>query len=130
MLGSAEQTWRKHYMIRLAETYLLRAEAYLGKGDKTNAAADINVVRRRANAPEVAPEDVDIDYIMDEQLRELHFEKLRIFTLGRLGQIVERNRKVNPIVGANIDDHQDLWAIHYSEIQKNTEAELEQNPGY
>ncbi|WP_319481846.1 RagB/SusD family nutrient uptake outer membrane protein [uncultured Draconibacterium sp.] len=130
MLGSAEQTWRKHYMIRLADTYLLRAEAYLGKGEKTNAAADINVVRSRANAPDVAAADVDIDYIMDEQLRELHFEKLRIFTLGRLGQLVERNRKVNPIVGANIGDHQDLFAIHYSEIQKNTEAELEQNPGY
>jgi len=130
MLGSAEQSWRNHYMMRLADTYLLRAEAYLGKGEKTNAAADINVVRSRANAPDVAAADVDIDYIMDEQLRELHFEKLRIFTLGRLGQLVERNRKVNPIVGANIGDHQDLFAIHYSEIQKNTEAELEQNPGY
>ena len=130
MLGSAQQTWRKHYMIRLADTYLLRAEAYLGKNDLTNAAADLNVVRRRAQAPDVLPEEVDLDYIMDEQLRELHFEKLRIFTLGRLGQLVERTRKVNPIVGANIGDHQTLFAIHFSEILKNTGAELEQNPGY
>ena len=130
VLGTVQQTWRKHYMIRLADTYLLRAEAYLGKGDKDNAAESINVVRRRAKAPEVLPENVNIEYIMDEQLRELHYEKLRIFTLGRLGQIVERTRKVNPIVGAYIGDHQNLWAIHYSEILKNTEAKLEQNPGY
>lgn len=130
LLGSVEQTWRKHYMIRLAETYLLRAEAYLGMGDLTQAAEDINVVRRRAQAPEVLPGEVDIDYIMDEQLRELHFETLRIFTLGRLGQIVERNREVNPIVGNNIGDHQNLWAIPFSEIQRNRGAELEQNPGY
>ncbi|MGC9356039.1 MAG: RagB/SusD family nutrient uptake outer membrane protein, partial [Mariniphaga sp.] len=33
------------YAMRLAETYLLRAEAYLNKGDKGKAAADINVIR-------------------------------------------------------------------------------------
>src|SRR5690606_24834382 len=38
------------YAIRLAETYLLRAEAYLKNNDPTNAAIDINVVRTRANA--------------------------------------------------------------------------------
>tara|TARA_R110002049_G_scaffold3795_3_gene27542 strand:+ start:78487 stop:80244 length:1758 start_codon:yes stop_codon:yes gene_type:complete len=130
LLGSAQQTWRKHYMIRLADTYLLRAEAYLGNGDLINAAGDINTVRRRSHAPDVLPADVDIDYIMDEQLRELHFEKLRIFTLGRLGKIVDRNRQFNPIVGEYIGDHQNLWAIHFSEILKNTEAKLEQNPGY
>lgn len=130
LLGSAQQTWRKHYMIRLAETYLLRAEAYLGKGDPANAAEDINVVRRRAKAPEVEAGDVDIDYIMDEQLRELHFEKLRIFTLGRLGQIVDRVKGVNPIAGETIGAHQNLWAIHFSEILKNTGAKLDQNPGY
>ena len=130
LLGTAEQTWRKHYMIRLAETYLLRAEAYLGNGDLTNAAADINAVRRRANAPDVQPAEVDIDYIMDEQLRELHFETLRIFTLGRLGQFVDRVKKVNPIAGKTIGAHQNLWAIPFSEIQKNTGATLEQNPGY
>lgn len=130
LLGSAEQTWRKHYMVRLAGTYLLRAEAYLGMGDKAKAAEDINMVRRRAKAPDVAPADVDIDYIMDEQMRELHFETLRIFTLGRLGKIVERNREVNPIVGSNMADYQNLWAIPFSEIQRNTGAVLEQNPGY
>jgi hypothetical protein len=34
---------RDFYLIRLPETYFLRAEAYLGKGNTTAAAADLNV---------------------------------------------------------------------------------------
>lgn len=130
LLGAAQHTWRKHYMIRLAETYLLRAEAFLGKGDLINAANDINVVRRRANAPEVKSSEVDIDYILDERLRELHFETLRIITLARLNKVVDRAKRLNPIVGQTIEAHQNLWAIPFSEINKNVEATLEQNPGY
>ncbi|HAZ03401.1 MAG TPA: RagB/SusD family nutrient uptake outer membrane protein [Prolixibacteraceae bacterium] len=130
LLGTAAHTWRKHYMIRLAETYLLRAEAYLGIGDKVKAAADINVVRRRAKATDVTSDKVDIDYILDEQLRELGFETLRIITLGRLGKVVDRVKRLNPVAGKTIQSHQNLWAIPYSEISKNVEAVLEQNPGY
>ena len=72
------------YMIRIAETYLLRAEAYLGLGDKNNAANDINVLRNRAGAKPVAAGDVDIDYIMDERVRELFGEEQRWITLNRL----------------------------------------------
>jgi hypothetical protein len=38
------------YMIRIAETYLLRAEARLAQGNKGGAAEDINVLRNRAGA--------------------------------------------------------------------------------
>ena len=38
------------YIFRLAETYLLRAEAYVWKGEWQKAATDINVIRQRANA--------------------------------------------------------------------------------
>lgn len=130
LLGSAQHTWRKHYMIRLAETYLLRAEAYLGNNDLENAAKDINVVRNRSNAPSITPNEVDIDYILDERLRELYFETLRIITLARLNKVVDRAKKLNPIVGSTIQSHQNLWAIPFSEINKNVEAVLEQNPGY
>lgn len=130
LLGSAQHTWRKHYMIRLAETYLLRAEAYLGKGELENAALDLNVVRRRAHAPDVAEAEIDIDYILDERLRELYFETLRIITLTRLGKVVERAQKLNPIVSESIQAHQNIWAIPFNEINKNVEAELTQNPGY
>src|SRR4029078_10330991 len=36
------------YVMRLAETFLIRAEAYVWKGDMANAAADVNRVRQRA----------------------------------------------------------------------------------
>ena len=72
------------YMIRIAETYLLRAEAYLGLNNTAKAAEDINVVRARAGAAPVAAGDVDIDYIMDERIRELFGEEQRWITLNRL----------------------------------------------
>ena len=130
LTSDGTRLWRDRYVIRLAETYLLRAEAYLGNSEQANAAADINVVRRRANAPEIDASDVDIDYILDERLRELHFEELYILTLGRLGKIVERAQKYNPYVGDSYESYNDLWPIPYDEIEKNTEAVLEQNPGY
>ena len=41
----AGATYTDQYMFRLAETYLLRAEAYLALNDKDKAAADINVIQ-------------------------------------------------------------------------------------
>lgn len=116
------------YEARLAETYLIRAEAYWRKGENQSAADDINIVRRRSKAPDVSAENVDIDYILDERARELMFEENRARTLQRLNLLVERNNKYNPEF--NYYPHQNLWPIPYSEIEKNTEAELTQNPGY
>ena len=133
--NTANYTYRDHYYMRLSETYLLRAEAYLGKGDKTKAADDINVVRARANANPVAYADVTIDYILDERARELSFEEFRIITLMRLGKLVERVKKYNPMANGEyatngVGDYQNLWPIPQSEIERNTEAVLEQNSGY
>ena len=72
------------YLVRIAETYLLRAEAYLALNDKGKAAADINVVRDRANAPLCTAAEVNIDYILDERARELLGEEHRQITLNRL----------------------------------------------
>lgn len=128
LTSQARDTYRDNYVIRLAETYLLRAEAYLGNSDKVNAAKDINVVRRRAQAPDVAAADVNIDYILDERMRELAFEEYRSFTLRRLGLLVERCKKYNPLI--QYQEHHNLYPIPYSEIEKNTGAVLEQNTGY
>lgn len=130
LTSDAKVTYRDQYVFRLAETYLLRAEAFLGKGDKVKAASDINVVRNRACAPSVDPKDVDIDYILDERIRELYFEETRLLTLARLGKTVERTLLYNPWVGEKYASHNNLWPIPYCEIEKNTEAELVQNPGY
>ena len=118
------------YAIRLAETYLIRAEAYLGLTQLQNAADDINVVRARAQAPLITSGDVDIDYILDERARELYLEEFRVLTLTRLGMLVDRTRRLNPIVGDTYADHNDLWPIPFSEIEKNLEGNLTQNPDY
>lgn len=122
--------WRDQYLMRLAETYLLRAEAYLGAGDLVNAAADINVVRARANAEPVLPADVDIDYILDERARELTMEEFRTLTLQRLELQYERTRDLNPWSGPTIAPHNNLWPVPQSEIDLSTGVELTQNPGY
>jgi len=131
----AHSSFRDHYYIRLAETYLLRAEAFLGKGDKVKAAADINVIRARAHASPVDPIHVDIDYILDERARELYFEELRMLTLMRLGKWRERKLKHCPFYNGNYASndffaHQQIFPIPQSEIERNTEAKLEQNQGY
>lgn len=134
---NASQTFRDHYHMRLAETYLLRAEAYLKAGSPGLAAADINKVRERANAPLIDGGDVDIDFILDERTRELHFEEFRTLTLKRTGKLVERVRANNPWYNgkfspeiSTIDDYHSLWPIPSQEIERNSEAVLEQNPGY
>lgn len=118
------------YLFRVSGVYLLKAEAYLGKGDQTNAAAAINVIRARANAAPVAPGDVDIDYLLDERSRELLGEEARRIVLNRMGKLVERTKLHNPISGLTIQAHNDLLPIPQSEIDINDGAVLEQNPGY
>lgn len=121
------------YAMRLAETYLLRAEAYLGLNQKDKAAADINVIRSRSNANPISGSDVTIDYVLDERARELYTEEWRMLTLMRLGKLVERVRKYNDNPknpGIGIKDHHNLWPIPQSVIDLNTGAVMEQNPGY
>jgi hypothetical protein len=121
------------YRIRLPETLLLRAEAYVRLNNLAAAAADINLIRNRANATPVDPADVTLDYILDERARELYGEENRFVTLTRMGKLVERVRKYNnnPLVpGANIQDYNVLWPIPQSEIDLNINGNLEQNPGY
>ena len=128
--ASAGGTYADQYMFRLAETYLLRAEAYVGLGNAGAAAADINVVRARANATPVDGANVNLDYILDERMRELGVEEKRMLTLMRMGKLYDRVTKHNPFYGVNMMPQFNLWAIPFGEIERNTGAVLEQNPGY
>ncbi|WP_293743011.1 RagB/SusD family nutrient uptake outer membrane protein [uncultured Pedobacter sp.] len=127
--ASAGGTYADQYMFRLAETYLLRAEAYLGLNQLDKAAADINVVRARSNASPVLPANVNIDYILDERMRELGSEEKRRITLMRLGLVYDRVKKCNPYYNDVLTTY-NLWPIPASEIERNNGARLEQNPGY
>jgi starch-binding outer membrane protein, SusD/RagB family len=70
------------YIYRLAETYLLRAEAKFYKGDVGGAAQDVNVVRRRAGCTQEYA-TVSIGDIFDERARELNMEEWRFTELSR-----------------------------------------------
>ena len=126
---SANTSMKDEYMYRLAGTYLLRAEAYLGNNEPDKAVIDLNEIRLRSHATPIEETDVNLDFILDEQLRELYFEDFRLPTLCRLNKVVERSKKYNPF-GHNVGEHQNLLPIPYSEIEKNIYQKLEQNPGY
>ncbi|HEY6082296.1 MAG TPA: RagB/SusD family nutrient uptake outer membrane protein, partial [Chitinophagaceae bacterium] len=83
------------YVFRLAETYLLRAEAYYWKGDLASAAADINVVRARANALPIAAANVNIGTILDERDRELFYEEPRKVELTRIAYLFAQTGKAD-----------------------------------
>ncbi|WP_313381060.1 RagB/SusD family nutrient uptake outer membrane protein [Proteiniphilum saccharofermentans] len=129
-------------MMRLGETYLLRAEARFRQGNTAGAADDINVLRDRAfkeyrqlvpDAGKVSASDINMDFILDERARELIGEENRRMTLHRTGMLASRiplnDDLYKPITGFDANKHT-LLPIPLSEIQRNKEAELKQNPGY
>jgi hypothetical protein len=81
------------YAFRLAETYLLRAEAYLWKGDAISAAADINAVRTRAGAAAYPVASINMSILLDERARELYFEEPRRTELSRIAFIFAKSGK-------------------------------------
>jgi len=127
------RTYKDWYIMRLAETYLLRAEANFLKGDLASAATDINAVRNRAKATPVTAGDVTLDLILDERARELYQEEFRLNTLMRTGKLVEYLNKYNGFMKTNgytAGVHLNKMPIPNSVIQANTGAKMTQNPGY
>ncbi|MFI5451942.1 RagB/SusD family nutrient uptake outer membrane protein [Pedobacter sp. UC225_61] len=83
------------YIFRLAETYLLRAEAYYWKGQLGLAMDDINQVRSRANAALLTDATkITIGTILDERARELYYEEPRKTELTRIAYIFATTGKV------------------------------------
>jgi len=129
--------FRDDYFIRLSETILLRAEAKQRLGDKTGAAADINLLRERAQCGYmVTAADVDDQFnlILDERARELVYEESRWNTLLRMGGTiaVERIRRYAfwPEAQATLTFDYNLWPIPNTVIDTNKDVPLQQNPGW
>ncbi len=147
------------YIFRLAETYLVRAEALFWQGKLAEAAADINMVRERAKALPVTAAEVTIDLIMDERARELFAEEPRHSELVRVSYIMakegkngysldnfsqnnyyyDRVMKYNntyekkiDLLGniANLAPFHVLWPIPSNVITANTMGIINQNKGY
>lgn len=136
---------RDFLAFRLAETYLIAAEALMYTGDPT-AVDYVNAVRVRAatigstpgetlahqEAMKIPAADLDIDFILDERGRELLGEQHRWFDLVRTGKLVERVRKHNPDGGPNIKDIHVRRPIPQDQIDRTKDGEttFPQNDGY
>uniref|UniRef100_F4C6N7 RagB/SusD domain-containing protein n=1 Tax=Sphingobacterium sp. (strain 21) TaxID=743722 RepID=F4C6N7_SPHS2 len=124
------------FLFRLAETYLLAAEAYFKLGQLDKAAEKLNTIRQRAAKPgqnmNISAADVSIDFILDEKAREQAGEYKRWLDLKRtqrLARAFEYNiltKMANP--GGVVDKYY-LRPIPQSVIDRDTEG-YPQNPGY
>ena len=132
---------RDYLAFRLAETYLILAEAQLQQGKTTEAAAAINMVRVRAANPgkaaamTVTPADMNMTLLMEERARELAGEQTRWFDLKRWGNLVERTKLYNPDAATTIKDIHNLRPIPQTQIDRSAKAAdgspgFAQNPGY
>ncbi len=116
--------------LRLAETYLLKAEAQLALDDPNGAAATLNIIRERSKASPISAGEVDIDFILDERSRELLAEEQRRITLLRTGKWLERVRQYNHNGGETVRDIDVLFAIPQDVIDANLTLPMENNPGH
>lgn len=82
------------YLYRLAEAYLLRAEAkyYVNPSDPT-IKDDLNVLRQRAQCSQLYQGAVTIGDIMNERARELYWEEWRNVELTRVSLCLARSGK-------------------------------------
>ena len=116
--------------LRLADTYLLKAEAQFKLGLPDAAATTINIIRTRSNATPITAADVNIDFILDERSRELFIEEERRCTLLRTHKWFERTQLYNKFGGEKIALRDTLFPIPQDIIDANLTKPMEQNPGF
>lgn len=127
---SDSEGYKDQPYLRLAETFLLLAEAQHLQGKNELAAQNINKVRTRSNATAISSGDVSIEFILEERARELHAEEHRRYTLLRTGTYLERTRRYNEQSGPHVTDRDTLFPIPQSVIDANLDKPFPQNPGY
>lgn len=119
-------------LLRLADVYLMYAEANLrgGGGSEALAISYINELRERVDFGKVTT--IDLDYILDERARELYWEGHRRTDLIRYGQFSDGTYmwpwKGGVKEGIPTSGHLDRLPIPSTDINAN--PNLTQNPGY
>lgn len=128
---------RDFLAFRLADTYLMLAEAQLLSGKTAEATAAINMVRTRAAFPgraaamQITAAQTTMDFIMEERGRELAGEQIRWMDLKRWGKLVDRVSRFNPQASA-VKEFHNLRPIPQSQIDRTDggATAFPQNPGY
>lgn len=128
---------REDVVIRLADTYLLAAEAYLLDGNPGKALEKVNVLLRRAAGTEENYQtmkihdeaEMTLDRLLEERGCELFGEHDRWFDLKRTGTLLTRAR-LNPLV-AHYDNLSEIHLVRPIPYNERIKLEgLTQNPGY
>lgn len=123
-------------VIRIAEMYLLRAEAYakLSTPDLNSAAADLNAVRtaRISNyTPQTFTNKDDlVTAILQERYKELCFEGMRYFDLKRNSLPLQRSATDASPAWQTLDASSYRWVLPIPQDELNTNPNIRQNPGY
>src|SRR5205807_2576534 len=127
---------RDFVVARLAETYLIAAEALLRDGrPPAEALPYINAVRRRAAIPgheaemDLTGAQLTLGEILNERARELAGEMQRWFDLVRAHTLLPRVKAYNPDGGPNIQPYHALRPIPRTQMDGTTCC-YTQNPGY
>lgn len=133
---------RDWQLFRLAETYLIAAEALMRDGNLTEAVTYVNAVRERAAKPGVLKTDMDVttaalnmNFILDERSRELAGEGMRWFDLVRTGTLVSRVKLYNNYAQSGFNPATNIQAFHALRPIPNAQITLTsnkflQNTGY
>lgn len=126
-MGSSATT-EHSVVLRLAEQYLIRAEARAQLGELTNAKQDLNFIRNNAglaNTTAVTQQDI-LDAILRERRVELFTEMgHRFFDLKRNGKL----DAVLPLVKSGWNSTDRSWPVPQSELLINPNL-APQNEGY
>ena len=123
-------------MFRLADAYLMYAEAVVrnGGGDAAKATNYINKLRERAfgnPSRNISAADLNENLILNERARELYWEAHRRTDLIRFNQFTENGIwafKGGVPQGSTTPSYRNLMPIPASDLGVNTN--LTQNPGY
>ncbi|HEY9258174.1 RagB/SusD family nutrient uptake outer membrane protein [Chitinophaga sp.] len=121
-------------LLRLAEMYLIRSEAYAHLNQAAKAISDLNTLRAQrglAALSGVADKDV-LDYVLAESRKEFMFEGHRYFDLLRNGKDVVRNfchDLLEVAAPCTISTTSDIAICPIPQTELNTNP-IGQNPGY
>ncbi|AYO57273.1 RagB/SusD family nutrient uptake outer membrane protein [Chryseobacterium sp. 6424] len=119
-------------LYRLADIYLMYAEATLrgGGGNMATALNYVNALRTRAGASIIS--NLTLDFILDERSRELSWEMTRRTDLIRFGKFTSSAYlwpwKGNVKEGTSVPEYRNLFPIPNNDLVVN--PNLVQNPGY